>query len=209
MIGILGGTFDPVHHGHLRIALELLQALPLDEVRFIPCSMPPHRGEAVASSRQRLAMLEQAIARQPGFVIDDRELARPGLSYMVDTLQSLRQSVGDDIPLCLIMGRDAFNKLDTWHRWRQLTDLAHIVIAERPDVHEPPSPAVAELLDACRAHEPQALRRRPAGAILTWPVTRLSISATQVRRLVGEGRSPRYLVPDNVWLYIQKESLYL
>ena len=207
MIGILGGTFDPVHHGHLRIALELLQGLSLDEVRFIPCRNPPHRGEAVASPRQRLAMLERAIAGQRGFVIDDRELARPGLSYMVDTLESLRNNVGDT-PLCMIVGRDAFNRLDTWHRWRQLIELAHIIVAERPDVPGPPSPAVAELLEGRRVDAPVALHGRAAGSVLTWPVTRLSISATLVREVIAAGHSPRYLVPDTVWSYIQKESLY-
>ncbi len=208
MIGILGGTFDPVHNGHLRIALELLQELPLREVRFIPCHVPPHRGGPVASARERLAMLELAIGGQPGFVVDKRELERPGLSYMVDTLSSLREAYGD-LPLCLILGEDAFNKLDTWHRWRQLTDLAHIVVACRPDVDGPPSPDVAGLLEARRETDPLVLQQRPAGGILMWPVTQLAISATRIRTLAAKGESPRYLMPDSVWSYMRKKSLYL
>lgn len=207
MIGILGGTFDPVHNGHLRIALELLQEVPLDEVRFIPCHIPPHRGGPVASARERLAMLELAVAGQPGFVVDKRELERPGLSYMVDTLASLREECGNK-PLCLIMGRDAFNGLDTWHCWRRLLDLSHIIVAYRPDVSEPLSPAIAGLLKTRQETDPQVLRRHPAGSILMWQVTRLAISATRIRKLVEAGRSPRYLVPDGVWSYLQKESLY-
>ncbi len=208
MIGILGGTFDPVHAGHLRIALELLQELPLEEVRFIPCHRPPHRSGPAASPRHRVNMLRLAIADQPGFVVDERELDRAGPSYMVDTLDSLRQAFGDKA-LCLILGMDAFVSLDTWHRWQQLIDLSHIVLACRPGADDKPAVAVAALLDTCRASGPQALQQCAAGKILMWPVTQLAISATRIRALIKDNKSPRYLMPEDVWAYIRKESLYL
>ncbi len=208
MIGIFGGTFDPVHSGHLRIALELMQELPLNEVRFIPCHRPPHRSEPVASPQHRVKMLRLAIADQPSFVVDERELERPGLSYMVDTLDSLRLSSGDK-PLCLILGMDAFISLDTWHRWTQLIELSHIVVACRPEVDDKPAAAVAALLDTCREFDPQALQQRPYGKILMLPVTQLEISATRIRALIKDNKSPRYLIPEDVWKYIKKESLYL
>lgn len=131
MIGLLGGTFDPVHHGHLRIALEAKEALGLTEVRFIPCRQPPHRGDASATAQQRLDLLRLACGDMPGFAVDTRELERPGPSYMVDTLASLRAERGDE-PLCLILGWDAFLGLPGWHRWQNLLDYAHLAVVQRP-----------------------------------------------------------------------------
>jgi nicotinate-nucleotide adenylyltransferase len=131
MIGIYGGTFDPVHFGHLRTALEVREALGLDEVRFTPCRQPPHR-VAVASPEAREKMLELALAKEAGFVLDRRELDRPGPSYMIDTLAALRAEWGADASLCLILGRDAFLGLPSWRRWNELTGLAHLVVMTRP-----------------------------------------------------------------------------
>ncbi len=131
MIGIFGGTFDPVHFGHLRPALEVQQALGLDEVRFIPAGQPPHRDMPHATAPQRLSMLQTAIEDQPGFAADEREIQREGPSYMVDTLALLREELGQ-IPLCLILGYDAFLGLPAWHQWHRLIELAHLVITHRP-----------------------------------------------------------------------------
>lgn len=133
MVGIVGGTFDPIHFGHLRMALELSTRLGLDEVRFIPAARPPHRGEPDASDLQRLEMVARAILAEERFVLDDREYRREGDSYMVDTLESLRAEMGDDVSLNLIMGSDAFLGLADWHRWQSLLELAHIVVVTRPD----------------------------------------------------------------------------
>ena len=130
-VGVLGGTFDPIHHGHLRPALEVLEALGLAELRFVPCRIPAHRATPSVSAEQRLDLVRLATAEQAGFVADDRELRRPGPSYMIDTLASLRTEFGDT-PLVLIVGSDAFRELHTWRRWRELTDLAHIAIMRRP-----------------------------------------------------------------------------
>jgi len=207
MLGILGGTFDPVHFGHLRIALELAQHLELRELRFMPCGRPPHRGTPVASARDRLNMLRLAVAGQNGFLIDERELRRSGPSYMVDSLQSLREELGPR-PLCLLLGSDAFHALDTWHRWERLIELAHLVVVSRPDGAVTPPAPVAELLARCRVADPAALAERPAGGILECEVTGLAISATAIRAQVAAGRSPRYLLPDAVLAYIEEQGLY-
>jgi len=133
-IGILGGTFDPIHFGHLRMAQELAESLGLDEVRFIPAARPPHRAQPHGAAEARAEMVRLAISGNPRFVLDTREFERDGPSYMVDTLSCLRAEVGDDTPLCLLLGADAFLGLPTWHRWRELFQLAHVVVAHRPGV---------------------------------------------------------------------------
>ncbi|SCZ50792.1 nicotinate-nucleotide adenylyltransferase [Thiohalomonas denitrificans] len=209
-IGVFGGTFDPIHFGHLRAALELYEGLQFDEVRLVPASIPPHRDEPSVDSGQRLAMVEAAISEQPDFVIDERELRREGPSYMVDTLQSMRDDFGD-ISLSLLMGLDAFLGLPRWHRWERILELAHIVVAHRPGWHldeaEEAEQRAVELLEERRA-EATILQERPAGGIVLRAVTPLAISATAIRRLIGEGHSARYLIPDAVWHMIEKDQLY-
>ncbi len=207
MIGILGGTFDPVHYGHLRTAWELCESLDMRELRLLPCRQPPHRGEPAATPEQRLAMLERALAGQDRLRIDTRELDRPGPSYMVDTLASLRGELGKT-PLALVLGADAFAGLAGWHRWERLIELAHLVVVARPD--GPPSlpGPVAALLARCRVADAAALRSAPAGGILEAAVTPLAISATAIRAQVAAGRSPRYLLPDAVLAYIEDGGLY-
>lgn len=132
LIGVLGGTFDPIHFGHLRMAQELYDALGLNEVRFIPAANPPHRHQPVANAGQRAEMVALAIAGNPMFKLDIRELERGDTSYTIDTLQSLRDEVGKDASICLLLGSDAFCKFDTWHRWDEILDLSHIALVERP-----------------------------------------------------------------------------
>ncbi len=209
MIGIFGGTFDPVHIGHLRPVLEVLEDLALDELRLLPCHVPPHRAAPVASPMQRLAMLEMAIQGEPGLHVDDRELRRAGPSYTVDTLTSLRAELGDDMPLCLLLGMDAFTGLNTWHRWREITQLAHIIVMHRPGSQPPAQGDVAALLAEHHTDNTALLRARPAGHILLKEVTQLDISATHIRTLIKEGKSARYLVPDGVWEMIGREGFYI
>ena len=208
MIGILGGTFDPVHLGHLRTAVELREALGLEEVRLLPCGTPPHREPPVASGADRLAMLEAAIAGEPGLAVDTRELERPGPSYMVDTLASFRAELGPGRPLCLLLGTDALAGLERWHRWRRIPELAHLVVARRPGADLPAAGAVGELLAARRVDNTAALREAPAGRILVRDVTLLDISATRIRALLAQGRSVRYLVPEAVLELIHARGLY-
>ncbi len=210
MIGILGGTFDPVHHAHLRCALELQQTLGLEQIRFVPCRVPPHRGTPFAAADQRLAMLELAVDGQSGFVVDDRELGREGPSYTVDTLLSLREQFGAAVPLCLIVGMDAFLGLDTWSRWQRLTELAHIIVMRRPGPDAASAgPALKALLDERLVDDPQRLRAAPAGGVMLCTVTQMEISGTRIRELIAGGRNVRYLLPDRVLDYIRRERLYL
>lgn len=210
MIGLLGGTFDPVHYGHLRCALDVQQVCELNQVRFIPCRQPPHRDPPLATPAQRLAMLALAVDGQPGFAVDDRELQRPGPSYTVDTLSSLRNEFGSR-PLCLIVGMDAFTRLDTWHRWEELVGLAHIAVMRRPALGPEPEPsaAVAAMLRERLARDSRELRRESAGRVIVCGVTRIDISATRIRGLIASGMSARYLLPDPVLDYARRERLYL
>ncbi|WP_018953687.1 nicotinate-nucleotide adenylyltransferase [Thioalkalivibrio sulfidiphilus] len=207
MLGILGGTFDPIHFGHLRPALEVMEHLRLDEVRFVPCRIPPHRRTPVASVEHRQAMVERAVHGQPGFVVDRRELDRDGPSYSVDTLESLRAELGNDMPLCLMMGMDAFAGLPSWHRWEEILKLAHIVVAHRPG--SPASHDLGDWATEAATRDLHELRARPAGAVWFQPVTQLDISATAIRAMLRRGESPRYLMPSSVLDYIRVQGLYL
>lgn len=207
-LAIFGGTFDPVHIGHLRSAIEVRELLACDELRFIPCHQPPHRAEPAASSAQRLRMLELAIADEPGLAIDAREIQRDGPSYTIDTLTALRAEVGAQCRLHLIVGMDAFAALDSWHRWRELLNFAHIVVMHRPENAMLGRGVVAELLRERRVDVEQ-LQKTPFGSIAVVQLTPLPIAATAIRGLIRERRSPRYLLPDAVWEFIRENGLYL
>jgi nicotinate-nucleotide adenylyltransferase len=209
VIGILGGTFDPVHHGHLRCALEVQQECGLDKVLFIPAGQPPHRRQPAADAARRLAMLEAAVSDHPGFEVDPRELRRDGPSYTVDTLLSLREEL-PDASLCLLLGMDAFLGLPSWSRWERLIELAHLIVMCRPGSDPGSASApLRDLLQARRVEFPRELRQRPAGGILLQPVTQLDISASRIRDSIARGRSVRYLLPDRVIDHIRRERLYL
>lgn len=207
MIGILGGTFDPVHNGHVQIALDVSHALGLQETRLIPCNVPPHRDIPVASTEQRLAMLELVAGDHAELSIDKRELEREGPSWMVDTLSSLRDELGD-MPLCLILGVDAFNQIDSWHEWQKLISLAHIVIADRPDCELARSGTVADFLNQHLTDNQQDLLQQAAGIIYRCPVTQVDVSSTDVREKIRSGGDASNLVPEKVWAYIQKQAIY-
>ncbi len=201
MIGILGGTFDPIHYGHLRTALDVQQTLELEEIRLIPLRDPPHRARPVLSAAHRLALLHAAVDDNPLFRIDTRELSREGKSYTLETLQSLRQAQPHST-FCLLLGSDAFNGFHTWHQPDAILALAHLVVMQRPGEPEP-----------VRYHEriiatPDNLKQQAAGLILPLPVTQLEISATRIRQLLQQGQSPRYLLPDAALELIRQRGLY-
>ena len=207
MIGIFGGTFDPVHFGHLRPALEVQQTLGLNEVRFIPAGQPPHREEPHATTPQRLEMLQAAIDDQPGFVVDEREIRRDGPSFMVDTLASLREELGQ-APLCLILGYDAFLGLPRWHQWQQLIELSHLVITHRPGWNHDDLDETLQSLVQQHEMASEGLSAQAAGGLVFVPVTQLDISATGIREQVRAGQDIRYLLPDPVYEMIRKQLLY-
>jgi nicotinate-nucleotide adenylyltransferase len=206
-VGIFGGTFDPVHFGHLRPALEVLEELELAEVRLIPCHVPPHRDEPQAHADHRLELLRIAVSQVPGLRVDERELDRPGPSYTVDTLIDLRQEL-PDTPLCLMIGMDSLLGLPAWHRWRELIELAHLVVLARPGYEPSFSGELAEWIDGRRAGSKAALGAALNGAVYFHPVTQLDISATGIRHLIRSGRVPRFLTPDAVWRQIVAQRLY-
>lgn len=206
-LGIFGGTFDPIHFGHLRTAFELLQALRLNEMRFMPAGNPPHREAAAASAEQRLAMVQAATRDQPGFVVDDREIRRAGLSYSVDTMRTLRADFPES-SLCLIVGMDAFLGLPKWRQWRELLELAHLVVAHRPGWRAPSMGPLGELLVDRGTGRIGDLHEARAGCIYIHAVTQLEISSTEVRKMIAAGRDPRYLMPDAVREIIEQTGCY-
>lgn len=207
-VGIFGGTFDPVHIGHLRTSVELRKILGLSEMRLIPNANPPHRIQPEASAKHRLAMLQLALANEPGLVTDDRELRRQGPSYTLDTLTEIRAEIGTETPLCLCIGMDSLVNLNQWHRWCELTDLAHIVTVARPGWHLPQSGEVLEFIHEHRATSEEQLQAQPAGKVLIREITLLPVSATGIRQALQRGESIRYLVPDKVIDYIRQHQLY-
>lgn len=208
MIGILGGTFDPVHFGHLRTALDVQQALSLDEVRFIPCGEPPHRNKPLAEPLQRLSMVRAAIAGQKKFTVDDREIRRGGPSYMVDTLASLKQDFKDQA-LCLIIGTDAFNGLDQWHQWQRVFDFANVVVMRRPAI-EGQSTLNKRVYKQVkhRVLDKDALTKKQNGGICFVSVTQLDISATVIRQQWQQGKDIQFFLPDSVLTLIQQQNIY-
>jgi nicotinate-nucleotide adenylyltransferase len=213
-IAILGGTFDPVHYGHLRFADDVRRALGLAEVRLVPAADPPHRDRPTASAADRVAMLDLAVAEFPGLVVDDRELRRAGKSYTVVTLEELRGEFPGS-PILVLLGADAFRGLPAWHRWRELFGLAHFVVVERPGVSLEtglPAPLLAIWRDR-RVDDPGVLISRPAGSIFVQPIAPVDVSATLIRDRVAHegvaGAKWRGLLPPAVLAYIERHHLYL
>lgn len=206
-IGILGGTFDPVHIGHLRAALEVLELLELDELRLLPSARPPHRDQPRATAQQRLAMLRLAVQGISRLTVDDRELRRAGVSYSIDTLISLRAELNEADQLFLLLGWDAFCGLPSWHRWQELLEHCHILVLQRPDADAEAPEALRDLLAARNASDPRTLEG-PGGQIgFVWQ-TPLAVSATAIRERLAAGRSVHFLLPDAVLAHIRAKGLY-
>ncbi len=206
-VGLFGGTFDPIHYGHLRTAYELWQSLRLAQVRFLPTGNPPHREASLAPTELRIRMVQAAIAGNDAFVVDDRETRREGLSYSVDTLLDLRR----DFPersLCLLLGMDAFLGMPHWHRWRDIFDLAHVVVAHRPGWKAPFTGPLGEVMVDRGTGSVRELHSAPAGRVYVHAVTQLEISSTELRQLILAGRDLRYLVPDAVRDLIATSGCY-
>lgn len=206
-IGILGGTFDPVHLGHLRLAIELQESLNLTRVNIIPCYRPVHRKMPVASPTERLAMVECAVQNEPALLADDREIRRQNPSYMIDTVLEMRTEMPKHA-LCLLIGIDAFLGFASWHRWKEILEQAHLIVAHRPHYQLPKTGVIADLIKTHLRDDPAYIHQHQSGGILLRPITQLEISASDIRKQFAMGRNPRYLLPDQVYDYIKQQGFY-
>jgi nicotinate-nucleotide adenylyltransferase len=227
-VAIFGGTFDPVHNGHIMSALELSERLMLDELRFLPCHRPVHRTTPGCTSDQRLAMVQLAVDSQlssdlnskkqnlqrANVLVDDREIKRDGQSYSVETLEQMRSEMGSDVSLIWVMGTDSFASLDQWYRWQDFLTLAHIVVIQRSDSSLPATGAVAELTKTSSANSAEELRERSSGLIWFESLTPFLISATAIRNELAAASGANFCetlseqVPSVVLDYIQEHRLY-
>ncbi len=204
-IGIFGGTFDPIHYGHLRTGLDVAEQLCLSSVRFVPCARPPHRAPPLASPQQRLRLIECAVLKSKQFVTDDREINRQGASYTIDTLIDMRAEFSQS-PLYLLIGSDVFLQIHTWDNWQQLLDLTHIVVVTRPGKQWVMQQGLSSWY-----HHHLAVKtdnRLLAGRIWPVTVTQLELSATAIRNKIAQGSSVQYLLPDAVIELIDEFGLY-
>lgn len=210
-LGLFGGTFDPIHYGHLRLAEEACEQLQISRVRLLPAGQPPHRAGPVAAAADRLAMARLAVAGNPRLEVDAAEIEAGGPSYTVLTLERLRAELGAATPLILLLGSDAFSALPTWHRWPELLRLAHIAVVQRAGQAPQAGELPAELVRACvdrHASDARALHAAPAGRVFSMSMTPLAISASELRARLAAGRSVRYLLPAAVLDYIGRRRLY-
>lgn len=207
-VAIFGGTFNPVHNGHLRIAIELAELLEVESLRMIPCALPAHRDAPSASPEQRLEMLKRGIGEQSQLVADDIELRRDGPSYTIDTLRAIRAQIGDSTALYLCIGMDVLASLDSWRDWQKLTDYCHIVVSSRPGYQLPESGTLAEWISARLCDDLQTLKQSSAGKLHLCTLTMLAISSTAIRHKISAGEKVDYLTPAAVVNCIQQQHLY-
>ncbi|SCX39236.1 nicotinate-nucleotide adenylyltransferase [Nitrosospira sp. Nsp1] len=213
LIGIFGGTFDPIHYGHLRIAEEIAEMIDVRKMHFIPAGCPRLRHSPEASLQHRAAMVGLAIQSNARFILDEREIRRPGVSYTVESLRELKQELGKDVALCFVTGADAFMNLAAWHNWRELFGLCHFIIAARPGHMLTVNPDILpkELNAECARRwvsSVDSLKHATSGMIFIAQTTLLDISATVIRARVAAGKSIRYLMPDAALDYIAANHLY-
>ncbi|MBL4583748.1 MAG: nicotinate-nucleotide adenylyltransferase [Pseudomonadales bacterium] len=208
VVAFMGGTFDPLHFGHLRMARELKQAIAAGQFRLVPCGDPYHKAHPVSPASQRVKMLELALANDAELDLDTRELKRDGPTYSYDTLVSLRQELGADASLIMVMGMDSFLSLPKWHNWQKLTELGHILVVHRPGSEQALSEPLQSWYANCKATQLEQLRSSSHGLVFDLRMTMLDISATQIRGLLSEGQSPQYLLPESVLEYINQTGLY-
>ena len=207
-IGILGGTFDPIHNGHIRLALETQEQLEFDQVRLIPVNIPPHREKPIASTSHRRNMVELAIKDEPRLYLDCRELKNDEISYSINTLKSLREEFVDD-SLCLILGRDAFNKLDSWKDWQELLHYAHIIVANRPNESKKNiSTVLKNWLEKNITKDRTQLKKNVSGDIYFMTIPELDISSSVIREYYSKEKAADNLLPKTIQTYIKDNHLY-
>jgi nicotinate-nucleotide adenylyltransferase len=207
-IGILGGTFDPIHLGHLSLAKEVYKQIDLQEIRFIPCYQSPLKGKPIASGEQRSEMIKLAIKDHAEFSVDNRELQRKKISYAVETLKSLCHEM-KDVPLCLIMSMDAFSEFNLWHKWREIIQLAHLIVANRTGSKAVTNNEIKNLLHERQISVTDKLKIELGGRIFFISIPANPISATEIRRLIKSGENAQHLLPKGVWEYICENKIYM
>lgn len=209
LIGILGGTFDPIHNGHIRLALEAQQQLSLEHVRLIPVNIPPHRSLPAVSSDHRRKMIELAIANEKTLCIDLREMESDETSYTISTLRSLRQEFTDET-FCLILGRDAFNKIDSWKDWEQLLDYAHIIVANRPgEMPENISTKLNTWINKHQTNQLEKLNEQKFGRIYFIDIPMLDVSSSTIRQKIKKDETTENLLATTTHTYIKENNLYM
>ena len=214
LVGIFGGTFDPIHYGHLRVAQEIVETVGLQKMYFVPAGMPRLRHSPVASPQHRVEIVRLAIQKNPDFVLDGREIYRDGVSYSIDTVREFKQEFGEEIRLCLVLGADAFIKLPEWNNWKELFNLCHFIVSTRPGysltlIKELLSKELREECSQRWVSNTESLRKDTSGLIFIASTTMLDISATSIRAHIAAGRSVRHLVPSVTVNYISENKLYL
>lgn len=202
-IGINGGTFDPIHFGHLRPALEVLHALQLDEMRFMPVCQTVHKDQPRVFAEQRCEMVQRAIAPIERFKLERLEIERGGSSYMVESLERLSQQAPEN-QWVLMMGMDTFEKFDQWHRYQEILQLANLVVTLRPGTTLPTDSPARMLIAERKVQQ----FNQPAGQIILQPVTQLAISSTNIRQKIQQNQPLNFLMPESVIDYIQQYQLY-
>ena len=214
LVGIFGGTFDPIHYGHLRVAEEIVETVGLQKMYFVPAGMPRLRYSPVASSQHRVEIVRLAIQKNPDFVLDEREIYRDGVSYSIDTVREFKQEFGEEVRLCFILGADAFIKLPEWNNWKELFNLCHFIVSTRPGysltlIKELLSKELREECSQRWVSNTESLRKDTSGLIFIASTTMLDISATSIRAHIAVGRNVRHLVPSVTVNYISENKLYL
>jgi nicotinate-nucleotide adenylyltransferase len=210
MIAILGGTFNPIHLGHLHLAKQLQASLGFDSIRFMPAALPALKDVPSATAEQRAELVKISIENQAHFTLDTRELSRSGVSFTIDTLISLREALGNEVIICWLMGSDAFANLNAWHRWQELLNYAHLVVVKRPrnDDLSKLSAEMKKLLSTYEAKHTDEIKQQAHGKILIQEIAALDISSTQIRENIAHGKDVSALVSPAALQYIQSHQLY-
>lgn len=205
---LFGGTFDPIHFGHLRTALELQEVLNVPQINLVPTGEPVHKSSTGASAAQRFEMVRLAVESDAALLADDCELVSDEPCYTINTLMKKRAEVGEDLPIVLVMGMDSLLGIKSWSQWQQLTDYSHLLIVARPGYEPEFDSELHCFIDQHKVEDLNLLNSLPSGHLVMHQLTPMNVSATQVRKIIKQGSNPRFLIPDSVWNFIKHERLY-
>ncbi|MDE9551070.1 nicotinate-nucleotide adenylyltransferase [Xenorhabdus bovienii] len=206
---LFGGTFDPIHYGHLRPVEALAKQVGLKQVILLPNHVPPHRPQPEATASQRLEMVRLAVQDNPLFTVDTRELGRQTPSYTIETLKSFRQEVGEQRPLAFIIGQDSLQSIHTWYKWEELLGICHLLVCSRPGYQSQLSTSdMQKWLEQHKIDTPISLRQKPHGCIYLAATPLLNISATDIRQRHQQGLSCDDLLPPAIQNYVDSRGLY-